>query len=812
MKNKKILLYGVGTFKNRGVEAIVRTSIDLLAGNDITIASYDYDNNKNYYTDKVNYVNHSKKLEELSEEDQNQIYTLEGQKAPRKEIERIYQQDVISEIKNCDICISAGGDNYCYKNNDWLYAIDEEVKRQNKKLILWGASLYEKIEDNLLANDMNLFDLLLIRESITYNEIKKFVPEDKLILIPDSAFALKKEKVELADFYKKGKVIGLNLSPLTIPDVSENNERFQEVISLINYILKNTKYKIALIPHVTTDECNDMTTLNAIYAKFKNEPRVYLEEGNYNCAELKYIISQCDMLIASRTHASIAAYSSCVPTLVIGYSVKSKGIATDIFGTYNNYVIPSNEIFENKLVNKFIWLNKNKKDIKKHLENIIPKMIKESEKLSERMFERLETNAKKQKDLICPPEKCIGCGLCFHECPKKAITFEEDELSYKYPKINKELCINCDLCRKNCPINNKVVPSKFKPLTFAAKNKNDTILEKSTSGGIFSLLAEAVLSKKDGVVYGATQDNLKIKHIRITQINELDKIRGSKYAQSNLIEIFDYLKQDVLDNKYILISGTPCQIGMFKVFLKDYSKVLYVSVVCHGVINDKLTSTYLDQEFKGQTITNFSYRCKDEGWSHSALKVQTTTSTKIERFGNNPLMGLYLLNSFLRESCYNCQYKGSNNTADIILGDYWGIFDYHKQLFDEKGVSALIINSSNGLKFITEHNILQKTTSLKSNINNLRISNEALFLSPVKPLRRYTIAEDMKTISLRNIYLIEQLQNELKNEQIRLNEIISIERNKQEKVTKELDAIYNSKRWKLTNKIFDFFGKIRGKQ
>ena len=141
----KILLYGVGSYKNRGVEALIKTTLDLLAG-DITIATFDYDYNKNFYTDKAKYIKHRVTDMELTEKDIEKLNNLYKEKN-FKEVEKLYQKEVIAEIKNSDICISIGGDNYCYKNNDWLFVIDEEVKKQGKKLILWGASLFENIDD-----------------------------------------------------------------------------------------------------------------------------------------------------------------------------------------------------------------------------------------------------------------------------------------------------------------------------------------------------------------------------------------------------------------------------------------------------------------------------------------------------------------------------------------------------------------------------------------------------------------------------------------------------------------------------------------
>jgi len=805
MDRKKILLYGVGTYKNRGVEAIVDTTLKLLDGNDITIASYDYENNKNKYADKVKYINHCIEIEEMNEKQQEEINDLINRGKSRREIEIYHQEKVLKEIKKQDICISVGGDNYCYKNNDWLYLLDEESKKKNKKLILWGASLYERHDDASLLNDMNLFDILLIRESVSYDEIKKFVPEEKLILAPDPAFSLEKEEVELKEFYKKSKVIGINLSPLTIPNTDLNDESFKEIINLIKYILKNTKYKVSLIPHVTTDGCNDMTTLEAIYKEFEGNKRVLLEDSDYNCRQIKYIISNCEMLIAARTHASIAAYSTCVPTLVVGYSVKSKGIAKDLFGTYENYVIPCDEIKEGNIIANFKWLDKNKKSIRKHLEDMMPNYKSKSKDLFKIVIERLENNERK---FICPKNKCIGCGLCINKCPKNAITFKEDELGFKYPIIDYDKCVGCDLCRKNCPINSNEKKEKFTPICYAAKNKNSEIRKKSTSGGLFTIFAEKVISKK-GVVYGAIKEGTSVRHIRVDSKEELEKIRGSKYAQSNILDVFEKVKEDINNNKFILLSGTPCQIAAFKKIIGNYKNVLLISVICHGVINEKITNKYLEEEFKNQTVKSFDYRTKENGWSNASIKVETDKFTRIEKFGNNTLMGLFNLNEILRDSCYSCNYKGDKNVADIVLGDYWGVGNFHNELFDEEGVSALIINSKVGEEFIKNNNILDKTIHIKSSMKNVEIGNPVFYKSAEKNMRRYTISNDIETMSLKQIYALDHLKEELKSTQIRLNEVIDFERNRRIEVEKELTKVYNSKRWKITDKIFNFIGRIR---
>ena len=234
------------------------------------------------------------------------------------------------------------------------------------------------------------------------------------MLIPDPAFSLKPQKVTLDKWYKARNVIGLNLSPLTI----KTEKNYKDIISLIDYILKNTDYSISLIPHVTVNEVNDLNVLRRIKEDYKDDDRIFLEEKDYNCQQLKYIISKCDLIIAARTHASIAAYSSCVPTLVIGYSVKSRGIAEDLFGNYKDYVLPTDELTKDNLIKYFNYIDNNKDNIKEMLEKKAKKLSLNAKNIYINMQKKLEELDRKK---ICDYEKCIGCGACKNICSQGAI-------------------------------------------------------------------------------------------------------------------------------------------------------------------------------------------------------------------------------------------------------------------------------------------------------------------------------------------------------------------------------------------------------
>ncbi len=286
------------------------------------------------------------------------------------------ENNIIKRIKDMDVCLSIGGDNYCYGEQPGWYEIDRRVKKEGKKLVLWGCSIGEEDLSEEKLKDLRLFDLILARESLTYNTLKN-KGLTNVELCADPAFTMEREELELPEGWKKGKTIGINFSPLVL---GKNKNSNNAMINLINHILETTEFTIALTPHVIQDGNNDYEILKTFYDKFKDTGRVILLPGNLNAIQYKGYIGRMKYFIGARTHATIAAYSSFVPTMVLGYSVKSKGIAKDLFGE-EKLVLGINDISDSqKLITNFEIMIKEEESIRKQLQKTIPDIKKMSYK------------------------------------------------------------------------------------------------------------------------------------------------------------------------------------------------------------------------------------------------------------------------------------------------------------------------------------------------------------------------------------------------------------------------------------------------
>jgi colanic acid/amylovoran biosynthesis protein len=287
-------------------------------------------------------------------------------------------------VETGDVALSIGGDNYCYPGTPpILSGYNRYFKRKGAKTVLWGCSIEpDLLKSHRIIRDLSRYDLIIARESITYQSLKNS-GLNTVHFCPDPAFVLPEIREPLPAGFIEGNTIGLNLSPLIERYAQNKDILFENSCTLIEHVLKTSSFSIALIPHVLWKNDSDLSPLSKLHTRYKYSGRVVLIEKG-GCQELKGYISRCTLFIGARTHATIAAYSSCVPTLVLGYSVKSRGIAKDIFGTYEKYTLPVDMISTaDSMVKAFDWLRLNETVIRSHLAQTMPDYISKANNAGE---------------------------------------------------------------------------------------------------------------------------------------------------------------------------------------------------------------------------------------------------------------------------------------------------------------------------------------------------------------------------------------------------------------------------------------------
>ncbi|MCI8485620.1 MAG: 4Fe-4S dicluster domain-containing protein [Clostridia bacterium] len=302
--------------------------------------------------------------------------------------------------------------------------------------------------------------------------------------------------------------------------------------------------------------------------------------------------------------------------------------------------------------------------------------------------------------------KCSGCQACYNICPKNAIEMIEDEKGFKYPNVNNEKCINCGLCNKVCPIiNNKNITNN--PKAYACINKNEEIRMESTSGGIFTLLATAIINK-NGVVFGASFDEkFGVHHTYSETLEQIQKFRGSKYLQSDINDTYQEVKEFLKNDRYVLFTGTPCQIeGLINFLGREYEKLYLQDIICHGVPSPKVWKLYKEYREKqlDAKLDKMSFRDKNaEGWNRYHVKMDFLNNKSYDMIHNTDIyMKAFLKHLSLRESCTDCKFKKKNRLSDITLADFWGIKNIKPDMNDEKGTSLVIVNSKKGQELLDE--------------------------------------------------------------------------------------------------------------
>lgn len=347
--------------------------------------------------------------------------------------------------------------------------------------------------------------------------------------------------------------------------------------------------------------------------------------------------------------------------------------------------------------------------------------------------------------------ECCGCEACAQKCPKNCIRLVEDKEGYRYPIVNKATCVDCGVCEKVCPIINE--NEQQKPIeVLAAKNRDEHQRLAGSSGGVFFEIGRSIIDK-GGVVFGARFDsNWNVIHGYAEDINGLNAFRGSKYVQSHIGDSYKNVERFLKAGRQVLFSGSPCQIAGLQHFLrKKYDNLLLVDVVCHGVPSTLPWQKFLDESVCPQNmsfktlkkqITSVSFRSKEKGWLKFHLKVIYNPLNGISTNNQNSIFSKYhrdtdfffgfLMQYFLRPSCYDCKFRCGKSHSDITLADFWGIWDHTDRWNDDKGISLVMLNTESGKAVFDKLNV----DSFLSDYQTAIAGNMCIIESPRKPIER----------------------------------------------------------------------------
>lgn len=330
---------------------------------------------------------------------------------------------------------------------------------------------------------------------------------------------------------------------------------------------------------------------------------------------------------------------------------------------------------------------------------------------------------------------CSGCTACVSICPKNAIEMSSDFLGFKYPKVDEEKCIDCGLCIKTCDFhqNYNLEDNLTEQSVFGLRTNNLELLQKSQSGGAFFSIAEPFINS-GGVVYGAIYDNnFIVRHIRASRVDELEPMHGSKYVQSDLKGVFNLVKEDLINGKKVLFTGTPCQVAGLKSFVRQNKLIglFTIDLICKGVTGPKVWQdniNYVAKQIKGNLIYA-NMREKSFGWHNATEKYSTTEKSYIQK----SYLDLYFNHFIHRDSCFKCPYANTKRVGDITIGDFWGWEKHFKEFNDNHGVSLILVNSRLGMQLFDSINV--RSTTIKK--CELQQAFQNMLMRPISPKEHY---------------------------------------------------------------------------
>lgn len=336
--------------------------------------------------------------------------------------------------------------------------------------------------------------------------------------------------------------------------------------------------------------------------------------------------------------------------------------------------------------------------------------------------------------------ECTGCRACEKLCPMGCINMKEEAEGFIYPHIDEKKCANCGICKNRCPQKSKIEEKTTKVL--AIKSKDSEVYKKSSSAGMAYLLAKKVI-ENDGVVFGCAYNKEMIPiQMMVNDIDNLQKLRGSKYVFSNTLNTYQEAKEYLENHIKVLYIGTPCQIGGLLSFLgRKYDNLFTIDIVCHGVPSAKLFKKYIEylEKVYKKKVINYEFRNKEKArWGEFVSKITFDDNTFEYVNANDDLYySNFLKGTDYRESCYKCKYANLNRVGDITLGDFWGIENIEPEFYSEKGVSLVLINNIKGEKLLNEVNQFV-FISEKKEIHAME-KNHNLYAPTTRTIKRNTI-------------------------------------------------------------------------
>lgn len=362
---------------------------------------------------------------------------------------------------------------------------------------------------------------------------------------------------------------------------------------------------------------------------------------------------------------------------------------------------------------------------------------------------------------LCDKFECTQCMACVNACPKHCITMVDAGEGFDVPQIDKDACIECGVCMKACHRMSSITKYQIPLKTLACWTKNGEDRKKSSSGGAFSVLARKVLSEK-GVVFGATMDaNLQVKHISIDKVEDIVKLQGSKYVQSFLGNTYKQVREQLRQERLVLFTGTPCQVGGLLTFLrKRYDNLITCDMVCHGVPSQRAFDAFCDRTHIKGTCQGVSFRFT-AGWGYQLARelvvqpVGDSNSTHFVRKVVNPRNAWYMraFNKGLmfNEACFSCAYAKPQRISDFTMADFWGLgakIPFNHSTF--RGVSMLLVNNHRAMDIINDcPDLYHEERTLKEAIEG----NYNLSHNSERPVGRDTFIQDMQTMDSRALVI-----------------------------------------------------------